>query len=231
MIIHSLLLHKSYACRFTEFIKFSSRVVTWFRKSSQHLLVHNQFQAGFFPVIIFIDSHFLSPCATFCDDVRKEESHEIISSMSSISIANASVEFRRFENQSLQREFHDDVIKWKHFPRYWPFSRGIHRSPVSSPHKRQWRGALMFLWSASWANGWENSRKAGDLRRHRAHYDVIVMVPADDPRQKQSKFLILPAPLHCDRYKIAALLQPIFCNWFSSMKIVAFSIEISLEWN
>ena len=31
---------------------------------------------------------------------------------------------------------HDDVIKWKHFPRYWPFVRGIHRSPVNSPHKR-----------------------------------------------------------------------------------------------
>ena len=39
---------------------------------------------------------------------------------------------------------HDDVIKWKHFPRYWPFVRGIHRSSVNSPHKGQWRGALMF---------------------------------------------------------------------------------------
>ena len=39
---------------------------------------------------------------------------------------------------------HDDVIKWKHFPHYWPFVRGIHRSPVNSPHKGQWRGALMF---------------------------------------------------------------------------------------
>ena len=39
---------------------------------------------------------------------------------------------------------HDDVIKWKHFPRYWPFVRGIHRSPGNSPHKGQWRGALMF---------------------------------------------------------------------------------------
>ena len=36
------------------------------------------------------------------------------------------------------------VNKWKHFPRYWPFVRGIHRSPVNSPHKGQWRGALMF---------------------------------------------------------------------------------------
>ena len=39
---------------------------------------------------------------------------------------------------------HDDVIKWKHFPRYWPFVRGIHRSPMNSPHKGQWRGALIF---------------------------------------------------------------------------------------
>ena len=34
---------------------------------------------------------------------------------------------------------HDDVMKWKHFPRNWPFVRGIHRSPVNSPHKGQWR--------------------------------------------------------------------------------------------
>ena len=27
--------------------------------------------------------------------------------------------------------WHDDAIKWKHFPRYWPFVRGIHRSPVN----------------------------------------------------------------------------------------------------
>ena len=39
---------------------------------------------------------------------------------------------------------HDDVIKWKHFPRCWPFVRGIHRSPVNSPHKGHWRGVLTF---------------------------------------------------------------------------------------
>ena len=74
---------------------------------------------------------------------------------------------------------HDDVIKWKHIPRYWPFVRGpfvrgIHRSPVNSPHKGQWRGALMFSLICPWINGWVNNREA-DLRRHRAHYDVIVM--------------------------------------------------------
>ena len=70
---------------------------------------------------------------------------------------------------------HDDVIKWKHFPRYWPFVRGIHRSPVNSPHNGQWRGALMFSLICAPINGWVNNGEAGDLRRHRAHCDVIVM--------------------------------------------------------
>ena len=72
--------------------------------------------------------------------------------------------------------YHDDVIKWKHFSCYWSFVRGIHRSPVNSPHKGQWRGALMFTLICYWINGWVNNREAGDLRRYRAHYDVTVMV-------------------------------------------------------
>ena len=72
--------------------------------------------------------------------------------------------------------FYDDVIKWKHFPRYWPFVRGIHRAPVNSPHKGQWRGALMFSLLCTGINGWVNNGKAGDMRRHHVHYDVIVML-------------------------------------------------------
>ena len=30
---------------------------------------------------------------------------------------------------------HDDIIKYKYFPRYWHFVRGIHRSPLNSPYK------------------------------------------------------------------------------------------------
>ena len=71
--------------------------------------------------------------------------------------------------------FHDDVIKWKHFPRYWPFVRGIHQSLVNSPHKGQWRGAFMFSLICAWINLWVNNHEAGDLRCYRAHYDVIVM--------------------------------------------------------
>ena len=74
---------------------------------------------------------------------------------------------------------HDDVIKWKHFPRYWPFVRGIHRSPVNSLHKGQWRGALMFSLICACINGWVNKCEAGDWGRHQAHYDVTVMVSAN----------------------------------------------------
>ena len=70
---------------------------------------------------------------------------------------------------------HDDVIKLKHFTRYWTFVRGIHRSPVNSPHKGQWRGALMFSLICPWTNRWVNNLNAGDLRRNRAHYNVSVM--------------------------------------------------------
>ena len=67
----------------------------------------------------------------------------------------------------------DDFIKLKHFPRYWLFVRKIHRSP----HKAQRWGALMFSLVCPWINGWVNDGEAGDLRCHRAHYDVIVIIP------------------------------------------------------
>ena len=70
--------------------------------------------------------------------------------------------------------------QWRHpmetFPRYWPFVRGTHRSPVNSPRKSQWRGALMFSLIRAWTNSWTNNGDAGDLRRHCAHYDVSVKV-------------------------------------------------------
>ena len=60
---------------------------------------------------------------------------------------------------------HRDVIKWKHFPDYWPFVRGIHR----------WRGALLLSWVCVWANGWTDNGGAGDLIRQMSlwrHCDV-----------------------------------------------------------
>ena len=111
-----------------------------------------------------------------------------------------------------------NVIRWKFFPRYWPFVRGIHHysdaimdpiasqitsltivysSVYSGADQRKhlssaslasnagnvsiwWRhhdnkGYLMFSLSYAWTNVWANHRHAGDLRRHRAYYDVTVM--------------------------------------------------------
>ena len=83
---------------------------------------------------------------------------------------------RHFQTSASCISTHDDVIKWKHFPRYWPFVRGIHRSPVNSPHKGQWRGALMFSLICARMKDWVNNREADDLRRHRDHYDVSVIL-------------------------------------------------------
>ena len=76
---------------------------------------------------------------------------------------------------------HDDVIKWEHFPRYWPFVWGIDRSPVNSLHKGQWREALMFslicalnkrLSKHAW--GWWLGTPSGPLWRH---CNVVVSLP------------------------------------------------------
>ena len=53
-------------------------------------------------------------------------------------------------------------LKWNHLP-------------VNSPHKGQWREALMFSLICTWINDSVSNRHAGDLRRHRAHCEVIVM--------------------------------------------------------
>ena len=74
---------------------------------------------------------------------------------------------------------HDDVIIWKHFPRNWPFVRGILRSrefPTQRPVT--WSFDVFFDLRLN-KNGWVNNCEAGDLRRHRGHYDVSVMLSFD----------------------------------------------------
>ena len=83
----------------------------------------------------------------------------------------------RLYTQSRFQIAHDDIISWIHFPRYWPFVLGIHSSPVNSPHKGQWSGAFMFSLICALINGWVNNREACDLRYHRAHKAITVMIP------------------------------------------------------
>ena len=66
---------------------------------------------------------------------------------------------------------HHDVMKWKHFLLLW----GEYTGHLWI-HKGQWRGALIFSLISAWTNGWVNNRDASDLRRHRAHYSVTVMI-------------------------------------------------------
>ena len=80
-----------------------------------------------------------------------------------------------FSTTRSYRPGHYDVIRWKHFPRNWPFCAGNSLVPENSPHKGQRRGALMFSLICVWINGWGNNHEAGDLRRHRGHNDVNVM--------------------------------------------------------
>ena len=71
------------------------------------------------------------------------------------------------------------ITWWRHqmetFSALLAFVRGIHRSPMNSPRKGQWRGALMCSLICAWINGWVNNREAGDLKRHRTRYDATVM--------------------------------------------------------
>ena len=134
--------------------------------------------------------------------------------------------------------FHDDVIKWKHFSRYWPFVRGSPRSPVNSPHNGQWRGALMFSLIYGRIN-----REAGDLRRQCAHYDVIVVysnetvktlcywnfvrgierLPADSPHKGVVMQKALPhVQMHHDLVVnpcLVALIRQWFC-WLLSLNLL-----------
>ena len=59
------------------------------------------------------------------------------------------------------------------------FSALLALCALNSPHKGQWRWALMFSSICAWINLWVNNREEDDLRCYRAHYDAIVMVTSD----------------------------------------------------
>ena len=81
---------------------------------------------------------------------------------------------------------HRRLTWWRHqmetFSALLAICAGNSPVPVNPPHKGQCRGALMFSLIYAWINGWVNNREAGDLRRHRAHYDVIVMKCLKSPQ-------------------------------------------------
>ena len=147
-----------------------------------------------------------------------------------------------------EEEYDDGVIKCKYFPRYWSFVWGIHRSTMNSPHTGQKCGALMFSLICAWINGWVNSREAGELRRHRGHYDVSVMFCIFSQTFQRNMgehtetgihwlrlrtfngsfffFLFLRVPLtHLPVDKMAPILQTIVSDAFSWIKSFVFWLK------
>ena len=95
-----------------------------------------------------------------------------------------------------------------------PLWGAIHRSPLNSPHKGQWRGALMLSLSCAWIHGWANNGEAGDLRRYRVLDNVTVVStpppptpnpappthPPPPPPLPPSTSQYWPLPKNCKRF-------------------------------
>ena len=70
----------------------------------------------------------------------------------------------------------------------------VRNSPVTGEFPAQRPVTRSFdFFILAWTNGWVNKLDAGDLRRHEAHYDVIVMIKeyrcySADPVQFGNKY-------------------------------------------
>ena len=121
--------------------------------------------------------------------------------------------------------------QWKHFPRYWSFVRGIHRWPVNSPHKGQWRGALMFslidalnerLSKQSW--GWWFEKPSRSLWRHCNEENVEVY---GGLYEKSSAPGTSPCWVNCHSHQLKLSLNEWFFdeNILETMNFVAFQLS------
>ena len=91
--------------------------------------------------------------------------------------------------------------------------------PVNSPHKGQWRGALMFSLIYAWINDWVNNREAGDLRRRRGHYDYTVMnIVVVCLLQYQYRFLVSICPFERAYCKDIGCIRNVKCEYQANMK-------------
>ena len=91
-------------------------------------------------------------------------------------------------------------------------------APVNSPHKGQWRGALMFSLICARINGWVNNGEAGDLRRHPTHCDVIVM-------EQKKKFSCMKLLLKMPSGKCRS-----FCAGFLVKIMIAIELNYDLKY-
>ena len=106
--------------------------------------------------------------------------------------------------------------------------------PWNSPHKGQWRGALMFSLVSAWINGSVNNREAGDLRRNRAHYDAIVMECPALQNRNQGSGITHQAGSECGILSIAGPNKPCLAHTIDTRRETHFSVlwqaEIFIMW-
>ena len=104
------------------------------------------------PKFVFVSSHITQSHYHQYTELSaiKEPVSEIKSILPIISYAIYSAVCYQLAHFSFDG-YHDDVIEWKPFPRYWPFVRGIHRSQgwwfemISLP---LWRHCNIMQWQS-----------------------------------------------------------------------------------
>ena len=79
---------------------------------------------------------------------------------------------------------------------------------LDSSHKGQWRRALMFSYICTWTNGWANNRDAGDLRRHRVHFDVTVLGTIGTPDISMIKCMMISILWYL--FQLVSIIIPIY---------------------
>ena len=121
----------------------------------------------------FIPSFCGSECCTVKIVVMQilEIFHFLVALKSTSNLKSIAL-FGNQESSLIKILSHDDVIKWKHFPRNGPLWG---KPPVTVGFPSQWPVTRSFDVFID-LNGWANNGEAGDWRRHRAHYDVIVII-------------------------------------------------------
>ena len=103
------------------------------------------------------------------------------------------------------------------------FSALLALCAVNSPHKVQWRGALMFSLICVWINDLANNHESGDLRRHRAHYDVTVMLSYNACKNSMPPF---------ERLNIThEMFRIIFPMWFNFIFKLWSCLDIHFQWS
>ena len=119
-------------------------------------------------------------CSTVCSGADKRKHQSSASPAFVRGIHRSPVDSPHEGSVARKMFLFDNNTWWRHqmetFSAILAICAGNSPVPVNSPHKGQWHGTLMFSLIYTRINGWVNTSEAGDLIRHRAHYDVTLMM-------------------------------------------------------